>query len=60
MFTVKPHSDALLKSMAKKNTACLDKAYFDDDAYLTVSGQLHLEAMCHGMGNVYSFGPTFR
>ncbi|KAL1114845.1 hypothetical protein AAG570_007669 [Ranatra chinensis] len=35
-------------------------SFFGDTAYLTVSGQLHLEVMARSMGNVYSFGPTFR
>lgn len=59
VFLVKPESAELLKTMAKGNVAP-QQAYFDKTAYLTVSGQLHLEAMCHGLGNVYSFGPIFR
>lgn len=58
-FLVRPASGALLKHMAKKDVP-LDRAYFDRQAYLTVSGQLHLEAMSHGLGKVYTFGPTFR
>lgn len=34
--------------------------FFDKPAYLTVSGQLNLEGIAHGMGDVYTFGPTFR
>jgi asparaginyl-tRNA synthetase len=34
--------------------------YFDDQAYLTQSGQLYAEAMAMALGKVYSFGPTFR
>jgi asparaginyl-tRNA synthetase len=34
--------------------------YFDDQAFLTQSGQLYAEAMAMAMGKVYSFGPTFR
>lgn len=59
VFTVRPDNENLLKSMAKANVP-VDQAYFDKTTFLTVSGQLHLEAMSHGMGNVYSFGPTFR
>lgn len=59
VFTVKPSNEKLLKNMAKPNVP-LDEAYFNKTAFLTVSGQLHLESMCHGMGNVYTFGPTFR
>src|SRR5246500_5602534 len=34
--------------------------YFDDDAFLTQSGQLYIEATAMALGKVYSFGPTFR
>ena len=34
--------------------------YFDDQAFLTQSGQLYAEAMAMSLGKVYSFGPTFR
>jgi len=34
--------------------------YFDDQAYLTQSGQLYVEATAMALGKVYSFGPTFR
>jgi len=34
--------------------------YFDDQAYLTQSGQLYVEATAMALGRVYSFGPTFR
>jgi asparaginyl-tRNA synthetase len=34
--------------------------YFDEQAYLTQSGQLYLEATAMALGKVYSFGPTFR
>lgn len=37
-----------------------DSVYFGSKTFLTVSGQLHLEAICRGMGNVYTLGPTFR
>lgn len=32
----------------------------DSKAYLTVSAQLHLEAMALGLGRVYTVGPSFR
>ena len=35
-------------------------SFFKKDAYLTVSGQLTAEALCLGLGRVYTFGPTFR
>ena len=34
--------------------------YFEEQAYLTQSGQLYLEATAMALGKVYSFGPTFR
>lgn len=59
VFRVQPESMTTLKMMAKKDVP-LDQAYFNTKAYLTVSGQLHLEAAAHGLSNVYTFGPTFR
>jgi len=34
--------------------------YFEEQAYLTQSGQLYVEATAMALGKVYSFGPTFR
>ncbi len=34
--------------------------YFGDEAFLTQSGQLYVEATALALGKVYSFGPTFR
>jgi asparaginyl-tRNA synthetase len=34
--------------------------FFGKPAYLTVSGQLQVEAFACSMGKVYTFGPTFR
>jgi len=34
--------------------------YFDEQAFLTQSGQLYIEATAMALGRVYSFGPTFR
>ncbi len=33
---------------------------FGQEVYLTVSGQLEAEALAMGLGQVYTFGPTFR
>ncbi|XP_042873986.1 probable asparagine--tRNA ligase, mitochondrial [Penaeus japonicus] len=38
----------------------LSTKYFGHPAYLTVSGQLHLEAMASGLSKVYNFNPAFR
>jgi asparaginyl-tRNA synthetase len=34
--------------------------YFEEQAFLTQSGQLYIEATAIALGKVYSFGPTFR
>jgi len=34
--------------------------FFGHEAFLTVSGQLNVEAYCLAMSKVYTFGPTFR
>jgi asparaginyl-tRNA synthetase len=34
--------------------------YFEEQAFLTQSGQLYAEALAMALGKVYSFGPTFR
>jgi asparaginyl-tRNA synthetase len=36
------------------------KDFFGKEAYLTVSGQLAVEAYCLALSKVYTFGPTFR
>lgn len=36
------------------------KDFFARETFLTVSGQLNVEAYCLSMSNVYTFGPTFR
>jgi asparaginyl-tRNA synthetase len=37
-----------------------DKDFFAAEAYLAVSGQLEAELMATALGDVYTFGPTFR
>ena len=34
--------------------------YFEENAYLSQSGQLYMEAACEAVGRAYCFGPTFR
>ena len=36
------------------------KDFFGAESFLTVSGQLNVEAYCLAMSKVYTFGPTFR
>lgn len=46
---------------AVESKAATDGAeFFGRAAYLTVSGQLAVENFCCGLGDVYTFGPTFR
>lgn len=59
IFKVQPDNKDTIKAMMQEGID-EDIAYFGSKTFLTVSGQLHLEAICRGMGNVYTLGPTFR
>ncbi|XP_017775629.1 PREDICTED: probable asparagine--tRNA ligase, mitochondrial [Nicrophorus vespilloides] len=59
VFTVFPDNKETLKQMSKPNQS-KEEAYFNSKVFLSVSGQLHLEALSHGISKVYTFGPTFR
>jgi asparaginyl-tRNA synthetase len=50
----------LTPTSAEGTTNLFHTKYFDEDAYLTQSGQLYMEAAAMALGKVYSFGPTFR
>jgi asparaginyl-tRNA synthetase len=41
-------------------SVAFEKDFFKCRSYLTVSGQLHLETLACALGDVYTFGPTFR
>jgi len=43
-----------------KNQPDFSKDFFGKETFLTVSGQLNVEAYCLAMSKVYTFGPTFR
>ena len=60
LFQVSPANKDISVKMKNNNVADLDEAYFNKKAFLTVSGQLHLEAMCNGLEQVYTFHPAFR
>jgi asparaginyl-tRNA synthetase len=44
----------------KDNNIDYSEDFFGKETNLTVSGQLEAEALALGLGNVYTFGPTFR
>ena len=43
-----------------KGQVDFSKDFFGKEAFLTVSGQLNVEAFCLALSKVYTFGPTFR
>jgi asparaginyl-tRNA synthetase len=43
-----------------KGAIDFSKDFFGRETFLTVSGQLNVEAYCMAMSKVYTFGPTFR
>ena len=49
----------LSSDISKKNID-YKKDFFGKETHLTVSGQLEAESYAMGLGNVYTFGPTFR
>ncbi len=50
----------LTGSSAEGTSELFHTKYFDEDAYLSQSGQLYAEAAAIAHGKVFSFGPTFR
>ena len=50
----------LTPAACEGTTTLFPVAYFDEQAFLTQSGQLYIEATAMALGKVYSFGPTFR
>lgn len=60
MFTV-THFD-LDKDLPRDDKGKVDYSqdFFGEQANLTVSGQLNAETLACGLGDVYTFGPTFR
>ena len=51
-----------LLNLPKKENGDIDfkRDFFGRETFLTVSGQLNVEAFCLAMSKVYTFGPTFR
>lgn len=57
---VKIDPPILTGSSPEGTTELFHTKYFDEDAFLSQSGQLYLEAAAMAFGKVFSFGPTFR
>ena len=51
-----------LANLPRTDSGALDfsRDFFGRETFLTVSGQLNVEAYCLAMSKVYTFGPTFR
>lgn len=52
--------DLMNLPITDKNSVDFSKDFFGQETFLTVSGQLNVEAYCLAMSKVYTFGPTFR
>ena len=52
--------DAALPPRLPNGQVDFGQDFFGKETFLTVSGQLNLEAYCLAMSKVYTFGPTFR
>nr|WP_197969991.1 asparagine--tRNA ligase [Mesobacillus harenae] len=50
----------LTGSAPEGTTELFHTKYFEEDAFLSQSGQLYMEAAAMALGKVFSFGPTFR
>ncbi|MGJ9382003.1 asparagine--tRNA ligase [Salipaludibacillus sp. CF4.18] len=57
---IKVDPPILTGSSAEGTTNLFHTKYFDEDAYLSQSGQLYMEAAAMAFNKVFSFGPTFR
>lgn len=51
-----------LNNLPRTDSGAVDfeQDFFGRESFLTVSGQLNVEAYCLAMSKVYTFGPTFR
>ncbi|KAH6936601.1 hypothetical protein HPB50_019969 [Hyalomma asiaticum] len=57
VFTVKPMNQQAAEKESGKSS---EELFFGRPAFLTVSAQLHLEAVAMSLSKVYTVGPTFR
>jgi len=52
--------DAANLPIGKDGAVDFSRDFFGKETFLTVSGQLNVEAYCLALSKVYTFGPTFR
>ena len=52
--------DSIVRSQSDEGKVDFSNDFFGEETFLTVSGQLEVEAYCLAMSKVYTFGPTFR
>ncbi|WP_257607457.1 asparagine--tRNA ligase [Weissella sagaensis] len=57
---IKIDSPLMTGSAPEGTTELFHTEYFDEDAYLSQTGQLYAEAGAMAFGRVFTFGPTFR
>ena len=60
MFRVSTLDLMNLPRVDKTGAIDFKKDFFGKETFLTVSGQLNVEAYCLALSKVYTFGPTFR
>ncbi|KAF9731442.1 hypothetical protein PMIN06_000455 [Paraphaeosphaeria minitans] len=60
VFTIAPETSSNPAKGATKQPAGHQELFFGSPKYLTVSTQLHLEALAQSVGKVWTLSPTFR
>ncbi|KAF1977140.1 asparaginyl-tRNA synthetase [Bimuria novae-zelandiae CBS 107.79] len=60
VFTISPGSSSELAKDRSKQHGQRQELFFGSPKYLTVSTQLHLEALAQSVGKVWTLSPTFR
>lgn len=60
VFAISPDSSSNSADTAPKQSAPRHDHFFGSPKYLTVSSQLHLEALAQSVGKVWTLSPTFR
>ncbi|KAF2466822.1 mitochondrial carrier [Lindgomyces ingoldianus] len=60
VFTVSPAVSSSPKCEGQNQSHGFDDLFFQSPKYLTVSSQLHLEALAQSVGKVWTLSPTFR